>query len=86
MVLFHYVFFMCDSYFCLTLFRIESDEFDVNRLATAPRPGTTLRSEISTAAASYQLIANRPKTSTGRPLTGMVFMANRISWYFASSA
>lgn len=44
----------------------------MNRLATAPRPGTTLQSATSTANALYQMATNRPKTSSGRPLTGMV--------------
>lgn len=50
---------------------IENDEFDTNRLATAPRPGTTLH----TAAINETKMGKnggRPRTSTGRPLTGMV--------------
>lgn len=53
-------------------YAIENDEFDMNRLATAPRPGTTLRTETSTASAMYQMPSNRPKTLGGRPLSGMV--------------
>lgn len=56
--------------FCLT----EDDEFDTNRLATAPRPGTSLR----TATAHDQKMGNsggRPRTATGRPLTGMVSLS-----------
>lgn len=60
------------SSICRMRTTIENDEFDMNRLATAPRPGTTLRTETSTASAMYQMSSNRPKTLSGRPLSGMV--------------
>lgn len=63
-------------YFCLFV-SDESDDLDTTRLATAPRPGTSLRTtHIQTAQQQQQqqkqLINNRPRTSAGRPLTGMV--------------
>lgn len=50
---------------------LDDDEFDTNRLATAPRPGTSLR----TATAHDHKMGKpgaRPRTATGRALTGMV--------------
>lgn len=49
----------------------EDDDFNTNRLATAPRLGTTMR----TAAVPNPRIGTsnaRPRTTTGRALTGMV--------------
>lgn len=53
-------------------FFIESDDLDMNRLATAPRPGTTLRPETMAKNPQQQLVSSRPRTLSGRPLTGMV--------------
>lgn len=50
----------------------ESDDLDMNRLATAPRPGTTLRPEASAKNPQQLLVNSRPRTLSGRPLTGMV--------------
>ena len=50
----------------------ESDDLDTNRLATAPRPGTTLRPEASAKNPQQLLVNSRPRTLSGRPLTGMV--------------
>lgn len=50
----------------------ENDDLESNRLATAPRPGTTLRANTSLQNPQQQLVSNRPKTLSGRPLTGMV--------------
>lgn len=51
---------------------IESDDLDMNRLATAPKPGTTLRPETVAKNPQQQSVSSRPKTLSGRPLTGMV--------------
>ncbi|KAK9878133.1 hypothetical protein WA026_021149 [Henosepilachna vigintioctopunctata] len=49
---------------------LESDFFDTNIVATAPRPGTSLKTALpSTSAVPFSA---RPRTSTGRPLTGVV--------------
>lgn len=50
----------------------ENDDLDMNRLATAPRPGTTLRPEASAKNPQQLLVNSRPRTLSGRPLTGMV--------------
>lgn len=49
----------------------DDDDLDTNRLATAPRMGTSLRT-AATAQSNQPLSSARPRTSTGRPLTGMV--------------
>lgn len=51
---------------------LESD-LDTSAMATAPKPGTSLR--ISTAGGDTTFgnkAGGRPRTSTGRPVTGMV--------------
>lgn len=58
--------------FIFIFFPIESDDLDMNRLATAPRPGTTLRPETMAKNPQQQLASSRPRTLSGRPLTGMV--------------
>lgn len=45
---------------------------DMNRLATAPRPGTTLRPETNSKNPQQVLINSRPRTLSGRPISGMV--------------
>lgn len=66
-----FLFFFC--FFCVFIFLfIESDDLDMNRLATAPRPGTTLRPETISKNPQQQLASSRPRTLSGRPLTGMV--------------
>lgn len=52
-------------------FADDDDDLDTNRLATAPRMGTSLRT-AATAQSNQPLSSARPRTSTGRPLTGMV--------------
>lgn len=62
-------------FFIILFFSIaESDDLDMNRLATAPRPGTTLRPEATAKnpQQQQQRINSRPRTLSGRPLTGMV--------------
>ncbi|GAB0089111.1 tetratricopeptide repeat protein 8 [Sergentomyia squamirostris] len=50
----------------------ENEELDTSRLASAPRPGTTLRPSPGLVTASgISKTGNRPTTSAGRPLTGM---------------
>lgn len=51
---------------------LESDDMDMNRLATAPKPGTSLRSDTSLKNPQQMLVSSRPRTLSGRPLTGMV--------------
>lgn len=49
------------------------DPLETEILAAAPKPGTSLRT--ATAVKTGQKTASsRPRTSTGRPLTGMVFL------------
>lgn len=50
----------------------ENDDMDTNRLATAPRPGTTLRPETNAKNPQQMLVSSRPRTMSGRPVTGMV--------------
>lgn len=54
----------------------ENDDLDTNRLATAPRPGTTLRPETNSKNPQQMLVSSRPRTMSGRPLTGMVSKNN----------
>lgn len=57
----------------------ENDDLDMNRLATAPRPGTTLRPDASAKNPQQMLVSSRPRTLSGRPLTGMVRNRNEKS-------
>lgn len=51
----------------------DDDDLDTNRLATAPRLGTTMRSAAAAANQRGRTTAStRPRTTTGRALTGMV--------------
>lgn len=50
----------------------ELDDLDTNRLATAPRPGTTLRPEVTAQNPQQLLVNSRPRTLSGRPISGMV--------------
>ncbi|XP_055684507.1 tetratricopeptide repeat protein 8 [Lutzomyia longipalpis] len=49
----------------------ENDDLDTSRLATAPRPGTTMRTSSGLTTPGAAKVGNRPTTSAGRPLTGM---------------
>ncbi|XP_045473974.1 tetratricopeptide repeat protein 8 [Harmonia axyridis] len=50
---------------------LESDIFDTNIVATAPRPGTSLKTSIPSTSNNIPFSA-RPRTATGRPLTGII--------------
>lgn len=45
------------------------DPLDTEILATAPKPGTSLRTATAIKA-GQRTASSRPRTSTGRPLTG----------------
>lgn len=62
----------------------ESDDLDTNRLATAPRPGTTLRPETNAKNPQQTLVSSRPRTMSGRPLTGMVSKNKGMFQFFLS--
>ncbi|XP_044754057.1 tetratricopeptide repeat protein 8 isoform X2 [Coccinella septempunctata] len=51
---------------------LESDIFDTNIVATAPRPGTSLKTSVASTSSNNLPFSARPRTSTGRPLTGIV--------------
>lgn len=50
----------------------EDYDLDTNRLATAPRAGTSMRTPATAKLSSHEEGHVRPRTSSGRPLTGMV--------------
>lgn len=51
-------------------FYVLDDPLDTEILATAPKPGTSLRT-ASAIKAGQRTASSRPRTSTGRPLTGL---------------
>ncbi|KAI4460544.1 tetratricopeptide repeat protein 8 [Holotrichia oblita] len=49
---------------------LDSDTMDDNVVATAPRPGTSLKANFASTAQT-SLMTARPRTSTGRPISGV---------------
>lgn len=67
-----FVFLLYLTLFSKSIYTEEDDDFDTNRLATAPRLGTTMRTAATTDPRGRKTAGARPRTTTGRALTGMV--------------
>ncbi|XP_050082872.1 tetratricopeptide repeat protein 8 [Anopheles aquasalis] len=50
---------------------VAEDILDTQTIATAPRPGTSIRTAKPLTSAAGNTTANRPRTGTGRPITGI---------------
>ncbi|XP_058060381.1 tetratricopeptide repeat protein 8 [Anopheles bellator] len=50
---------------------VAEDILDTQTIATAPRPGTSLRTAKPTTGSGAATATNRPRTGTGRPITGI---------------
>ncbi|XP_053676345.1 tetratricopeptide repeat protein 8 [Anopheles nili] len=50
---------------------VAEDILDTQTIATAPRPGTSIRTAILPVGTSGTTTASRPRTGTGRPITGI---------------
>ena len=54
---------------------LENEEAEFERIATAARPGTSIKTAFLPRPASRNLMSsNRPRTLTGRPKTGLVII------------